>query len=336
MDWQINELQLTEELSALSFKGMLTDPGYLKLELVSTQRNEVVRALVDEWRNAGPMQLRCDRRSSNGEMIAPGYYKLRHLLRSTYEKPEVTAESSSFYLPLYYYEDCGAAPSHDAHLVRGTRTTIHDETIVQDDQEVGYRFTGLNPAVAYEVKANYLAGEDNVEQALYAEQNLIHAPVIVGQIATKTEWLAIPAQAVADRGLELRFVKTGGAGSASVAEIWLREANYDPSNPPVLEEVSQSVPTQFALKQNYPNPFNPTTTIEFSIPENHRGAVSLRIYNMLGEVVRELVAGELAPGNYRQVWDGLDNFGQRMASGLYVYQLRAGSFSISRKLLLMK
>jgi hypothetical protein len=57
---------------------------------------------------------------------------------------------------------------------------------------------------------------------------------------------------------------------------------------------------------------------------------------MLGEVVRELVAGELAPGNYRQVWDGLDNSGRRLASGLYIYQLRAGSFSATRKLLLMK
>jgi hypothetical protein len=291
--------------------------------------------LVDEWRNAGSMQWRWNRRLANGEMIAPGYYKLRHLLRSTYEKPEVTAESPAFYLPLYYYEDCGAAPSHDAHLIRGARTTARGETVVQDAEEVVYRFT-VNPAVAYEVKANYFAGDDHVEQALYAGQNLIHAPMAIGQVAMKTEWLAIPAPAVAHRNLELRFVKTGGAGNASVAEIWLREANYNPNNTPVIEEASQALPAQFALKQNYPNPFNPATTIEFSIPENHRGAVSLRIYNMLGEVVRELVAGELAPGNYRQVWDGLDNSGRRLASGLYIYQLRAGSFSASRKLLLMK
>jgi hypothetical protein len=265
-----------------------------------------------------------------------GLLQLRHLLRSTYEKPEVTAESFAFYLPLYYYEDCDAAASHDAHLLRGVRTTVHNETIMQDAEEMLYRFTSLNPTVAYEVKANYFAGDGNVEQALYAEQNLIRNPVTVGQTPTKTEWLAIPAEAVADRNLELRFVRTGGAGSVSVAELWLREANYNPNNPPALEEVSQSLSMQFALKQNYPNPFNPATTIEFSIPEDHRGAVRLRIYNMLGEVVRELVAGELAPGNYRQVWDGLDNSGRRLASGLYIYQLCAGNFSATRKLLLMK
>jgi hypothetical protein len=52
--------------------------------------------------------------------------------------------------------------------------------------------------------------------------------------------------------------------------------------------------------------------------------------------VRELVAGDLAPGHYTKVWDGLDNSGQRLASGLYIYQLRAGNFSASRKLVLMK
>ncbi len=269
-------------------------------------------------------------------MAAPSYYKLRHSLQSTYEKPVVSGESEAFYLPLYYYEDCGAAASHDAHLIRGARINIQNETIAADAEEVVYRFNGLNPAVAYEVRASYLSGEGNVEQALYAGQHLVHAPMPVSPIAAKTEWLPIPAAAVADRDLELRFVKTGGSGDASVAEIWLREANYNPNNPPARETVAEQLPAEFALKQNYPNPFNPSTTIAFSIPENHRGQVNLRIYNMLGAVVRELVAGDLAPGHYTKVWDGLDNAGRRLASGLYIYQLRAGNFSVSRKLLLMK
>jgi hypothetical protein len=186
------------------------------------------------------------------------------------------------------------------------------------------------------VRASYLAGNSDVEQALYAGQNLLHAPMPASQIATQTEWLPIPAAAVADHNLELRFVKTGGSDNASVAEIWLREANYNPNNPPAREATTEPLPAEFALKQNYPNPFNPSTTIAFSIPESHRGAVSLRIYNMLGAVVRELLSGDLAPGHYTKVWDGLDNAGQRLASGLYIYQLRAGNFSASRKLLLMK
>jgi DNA-binding beta-propeller fold protein YncE len=335
IDLQMNELRLTTDLSEIIGNGKLTDPGHLQLELLPAQSSNAVNVLIDAWQNAGPVQLRWDRRLPDGKMAAPGYYKLRHSLQSTYEKPAATGESEAFYLPLYYYEDCGAAASHDAHLIRGARTTVQNETVAADADEVVYRFTGLNPAIAYEVRASYLSG-NNMEQALYAGQNLVHAPVTVSQIAAKTEWLSIPGAALADRTLDLRFIKTGGSGDASVAEIWLREANYNPNNPPARETAAEQLPSEFALKQNYPNPFNPSTTIEFSIPENYRGAVSLRIYNMLGEVVRELVAGDLAPGHYTKVWDGLDNAGQRLASGLYIYQLRAGNFSASRKLLLMK
>ncbi|MGH7598809.1 MAG: FlgD immunoglobulin-like domain containing protein [bacterium] len=336
IDLQINELLLNADLSELIGNTKLTDPGHLKLELVPVQSNNIASVLIDAWQNAGAVQLRWGRRLPNGEMVAPGYYKLRHSLQSTYEKPAVTGESKAFYLPLYYYEDCGAVASHDAHLIRGAPTTVQNETVAADAEEVIYHFGGLNPTIAYEVRASYFSGNGDVEQALYAGQNLVHAPMTVSQTATKTEWLPIPAAAVADRHLDLRFVKIGGSAEASVAEIWLREANYNPDNPPALETVTEQLPSEFVLKQNYPNPFNPSTTIAFSLPENHRGAVSLRIYNMLGAVVRELVTGDLAPGHYTKVWDGLDNSGQRLASGLYIYQLRAGNFSASRKLLLMK
>jgi len=335
IDFHLTDLRLTDDLSTLSLAGKLTDPGQVKIELVPAKVNAPIAGLANHWHNSGTVQFNWNRRLSNGGMIAPGYYKLQLTLRSTYEKPDIVSQSLSFYLPLYYYDDCGVV-GHDSHLIRGTRLTTPEQTIVTDAEEVVYRFKNLNPTVTYEVKASYFSAEGQVEQALYAEQDLIHPATRISQAVTQTEWMTIPAQAIADHTLDLRFVKKGGNGNASVAEIWLREANYDPNHPPALETTSESVPQTFALQQNYPNPFNPSTTIEFGIPENHRGYVSLRIYNMLGEVVRELVAGELAPGNYRQIWDGLDNAGRRLASGLYMYQLRAGSFSATRKLVLMK
>jgi len=340
MDFEIAQLRLADDLSAITLAGKLTDPGYLKTELVAVQTQNAVNSLHEGWANAGTMTLQYDRRHRNGEMIAPGYYKLRHTLRSTYDKPEATRESGEFYLPLYYYEDCGAATPRDAHLVAGTRVNRFgsepQHTLATAPHEVVYRFTGLHPNVSYEVRATYFSAEGNVAQVLFANESLLHQAQTISGNAQTTEWLAIPAQAIASGNLELRFVKTNGAGPASVAEVWLREANFDAAHPPKLDESSNAMPQEFTLQQNYPNPFNPATTITFTLPKDFRGAVTLRIYNMLGEMVRELVQRDLEAGTYRQVWDGLDTSGKRLASGVYLYQLRAGSFAATKKLVMMK
>jgi len=87
--------------------------------------------------------------------------------------------------------------------------------------------------------------------------------------------------------------------------------------------------TDYRLLQNYPNPFNPTTTIEFSIPQNER--VELTIYNALGETVETLVRGTLSAGEHSFNWDAANR-----ASGVYYYQLTAGAFNKTGKMLLMK
>ncbi|MFQ5629117.1 MAG: T9SS type A sorting domain-containing protein [bacterium] len=116
----------------------------------------------------------------------------------------------------------------------------------------------------------------------------------------------------------------------------LRKSDFDPSNPPAIELSDATIPSQYALQQNYPNPFNPSTTIEFGVPENHRGPVTLRIYNMLGQLVRELEDAEIRPGVYRKMWNGQDEQGRQVSSGVYIYQMRAGDFTASRKLVMMK
>ncbi|NUM73980.1 T9SS type A sorting domain-containing protein [candidate division KSB1 bacterium] len=100
-----------------------------------------------------------------------------------------------------------------------------------------------------------------------------------------------------------------------------------------LAEV-QSLVTSYALEQNYPNPFNPSTTISFALPET--GEVSLEIYNLKGQLVKKLVAGEMEVGRHSLMWDATDEHGQRVASGVYVYVIRAGEFTARRKLVLMK
>ncbi|MCE5272581.1 T9SS type A sorting domain-containing protein [bacterium] len=99
---------------------------------------------------------------------------------------------------------------------------------------------------------------------------------------------------------------------------------------------SADLPRVFALEQNYPNPFNPSTVISFSVPEGNRERVSLEVYDLRGRLVRRLVDSERDSGVYSVFWDGTDATGQRLPSGVYFYRLRAGSFSQTRKMVLLK
>lgn len=89
------------------------------------------------------------------------------------------------------------------------------------------------------------------------------------------------------------------------------------------------IPEKFLLYQNYPNPFNPITTIEFSLPVS--GLVTLKIYNVLGQEIAELLNGEMKAGNYSIKFDA-----SKFSSGMYLYKLTAGNFTSVKKLLLLK
>jgi len=94
-------------------------------------------------------------------------------------------------------------------------------------------------------------------------------------------------------------------------------------------------PTQYALEQNYPNPFNPSTTISYQVPEDGEH-VRLEIYNVVGQKVRELVNTVQNAGEYTVRWDGLNDRGSRVASGVYIYRMSSGTFNSVKKMLLVK
>ena len=94
---------------------------------------------------------------------------------------------------------------------------------------------------------------------------------------------------------------------------------------PVEEEEDFSqLPKEFALSQNYPNPFNPTTVIEYALPKASQ--VRIQIYNILGQKVRELVDEHQEPGYKIIRWDGKDDSGVEVSSGVYFYRIAAGNF----------
>ena len=93
-------------------------------------------------------------------------------------------------------------------------------------------------------------------------------------------------------------------------------------------------PQKFRLQQNYPNPFNPVTTIQYELPKATQ--VTLEIYNMLGQRVRTLIQAKQAQGIHRVKWDGTNDSGQAMPSGVYIYRLKSKDFTTSRRMLLVR
>ncbi len=95
-----------------------------------------------------------------------------------------------------------------------------------------------------------------------------------------------------------------------------------------------NLPDNFSLSQNYPNPFNPTTEIQFSLPS--RTNVSIEIFNTIGQRVKTLHNGELSAGSYNVTWDGSNESGSQVASGVYMYRLTTDNYTASKKMILMK
>ena len=170
--------------------------------------------------------------------------------------------------------------------------------------------------------------------------------VISGRNKPGEIWIAnalAGSEAVSGSGLlaELRFQIMGQPASPvlpvsiSTVELFDKEAYKTILTTDHLADVSCRLLLDTCwLAQNWPNPFNATTSICYRLPE--KAFVSLRIYNILGQSVRKLVEKKHAAGYYTVQWDGKDNFGTEVASGIYLYRLTAGDWSKTKRMLLLR
>lgn len=110
-------------------------------------------------------------------------------------------------------------------------------------------------------------------------------------------------------------------------------AVYDPVLTPI-EDISVQVLNKAKLDQNYPNPFNPVTSISFQI--SSAGMVSLDIFNLIGQKVASLFQGTLPGGDHQFEWNGKDDFGIQLPSGIYIYRLKTREYSLTRKMFLIR
>ena len=111
-------------------------------------------------------------------------------------------------------------------------------------------------------------------------------------------------------------------------------AFYYSSGTSVHSQKEFLLPDKYHLAQNYPNPFNPATTIEYQLPKDTH--VTLRIFNIAGELVKILIEEKQSAGYHKIQWDGRDENGNSVAGGLYLYYLKADGFSHSNKMVLIR
>ena len=136
-----------------------------------------------------------------------------------------------------------------------------------------------------------------------------------GQLVAKTD-LPMPPNSFANlymQEFKQRYIEAGGVDNITLA----------------VRGVASVPPTTYALAQNYPNPFNPSTHVQFSVADER--FVSLKVYDILGREVSTLVGERMHPGTYVVEWNAA-----QCSSGMYFVRLEAGSFSATRKVILMK
>jgi hypothetical protein len=172
------------------------------------------------------------------------------------------------------------------------------------------------------------AGKISIGVTRKASQGGVSGSGAVAKIKMRVSSQALKGQAIT---LTLQNAAANDPDGASI------QLSITPSTPVVVSVTSRrnkTLPTAFALYANTPNPFNPSTEISYDLPE--LSEVHIEIFDVLGKRVRMLVSERQPAGSYYVIWDGRDENGQTVASGVFIYQLRAGKFVQSRKMLLLR
>jgi flagellar hook assembly protein FlgD len=94
------------------------------------------------------------------------------------------------------------------------------------------------------------------------------------------------------------------------------------------------IPLKYILHQNYPNPFNPITTLQYDLPEN--GLVNVTVYDMLGRQVKTLINQTQEAGYKSVIWNATNDYGKPVSAGVYLYQIQAGEYISTKKMVLLK
>ena len=165
---------------------------------------------------------------------------------------------------------------------------------------------------------------------IYNEQGLITDVVgMLNEIVSNNTGFNHPGEVAISTDGKYMFVSDQGNDRVQIYTCKEEQVGIKP-----IFSGTERIPGRFTLFQNYPNPFNPNTTISYRISKTT--PIKINIYNLSGQEVKTLINEEHQPGEYKLMWDGTDNSGRMLSSGVYIYQLRAGDFLQTKKMVLSK
>ena len=191
-----------------------------------------------------------------------------------------------------------------------------DESIDVDGDELLYDFTA-SLIVNGQVKAEYNSSSLTIREMKIDHQSVFDEIFAAQAMFGEIEWDVSVRDSMVEVTSENGALTLGVNASAAVLSI----------NGELLPEV-------FSLHQNYPNPFNPVTKLRYDLPEN--GHVNITIYDMLGREVKTLITQTQAAGYRSIIWDATNDYGKPVSAGIYLYQIQAGEYISTKKMVLLK
>lgn len=261
---------------------------------------------------------------------------------------------------IYFYSNSDSAIVSFISIYRfGKGGPYTFQTILTPDGEITYQYLHI-PDSLYSATAGIQNGNGTTGLAALYDEESLHDSLV---IKIRPSWIRLDSmsgciQPGQMKTLNLTFDPVSYPRGIYQADLlldsWDKNHQLETEVVPLtlcldtttsVEWSDLSRPERITLFQNYPNPFNPATNIQFTVgisrgeaPDGRRrtAEVSLRIYNLLGQLVRTLADQEMLPGSYRMVWDGKDDKGRALASGIYFCRLTAGSSQETRKMVLLK
>ena len=191
-----------------------------------------------------------------------------------------------------------------------------DESIDVDGDELLYDFTA-SLIVNGQVKAEYNSSSLTIREMKIDHQSVFDEIFAAQAMFGEIEWDVSVRDSMVEVTSENGALTLGVNASAAVLSI----------NGELLPEV-------FSLHQNYPNPFNPVTKLRYDLPEN--GNVNITIYDMLGREVKTLINQAQDAGYRSLIWDATNDYGKPVSAGIYLYQIQAGEYMQTKKMVLLK